>query len=94
MKKIVDKLPSLASEVGMEEFIRRMDTLKQVHDVWARGGNVIVFDEEDDNIQQLCTKSNPCKYVCMYVCMYITNKMECFSFKSGRAIRVAKLIQE
>ena len=34
-KIIADKLPSLASEVGMDEFIKRMDTLKQVHDVWA-----------------------------------------------------------
>lgn len=51
MKKIVDQLPSLASEVGMEEFMRRMNTLKLVHDAWARGGNVIVFDEDDENIQ-------------------------------------------
>lgn len=37
--------------------MRRMDTLKQMHDAWACGKNVIVFDEEDENIWQLC----PCK---------------------------------
>ena len=26
--------------------------------------------------------------------VYITNKIECFSFKSGHAMRVAKLIRE
>ena len=26
--------------------------------------------------------------------LFITNKTECFSFKSGRAVRVAKLIKE
>ena len=26
--------------------------------------------------------------------LYITNKMECFSFKSGRAVRVAKLTKQ
>ena len=27
-------------------------------------------------------------------CSYITNKTECFSFKSGRDVRVSKLIKE
>ena len=60
-KAIVDKLPSLASKVGMDEFIKRMDTLKQVHDVWAHGGSVIVFNEDDVNIQQFCNENNACK---------------------------------
>jgi len=45
----------------MDEFLRRMDILKQVHDVWAHGGSVIVFDEDDENIQQLRNENNPCK---------------------------------
>ena len=45
----------------MKEFMRRMDTLRQIHDIWARGGNVIVFDEDDENIQQLYTNSDLCK---------------------------------
>ena len=43
---VVAHLPSLASEVGMDEFMKRMDTLKQVHNAWAHGGSVIVFDED------------------------------------------------
>ena len=30
----------------------------------------------------------------LYLPLYITNKTELFSFKSGRAVRVAKLIKE
>ena len=45
----------------MDEFMKRMDTLKQVHDAWAHGGSVIVFDEDDENIQQLRNENNPCK---------------------------------
>lgn len=56
--------------MSIEEFMRQMNTLKQVHDVWAQ---VIVFDEEDENIQQLCTKTNQCKilYAYMYVCIKV-----------------------
>ncbi|XP_065893103.1 uncharacterized protein [Dysidea avara] len=39
--------------------MKRMDTLKQVHDAWAHGGSVIVFDEDDENIQQLRNENNP-----------------------------------
>ena len=63
VKLIVDKLSSLASEVGMDEFMRRMDTLKKVHDAWAHGGSVIVFDEDDERVQQLHNECYPCKYI-------------------------------
>ena len=46
-KKVFDKLPSLASEVGMKDFMKQMDPLQKIHDVWAHGGNVIVLDEDD-----------------------------------------------
>ena len=46
-KKVVDKLPSLASEVGMKEFTERIDVLQSIHDIWARGGKVIVVEEDD-----------------------------------------------
>ena len=32
-KKVVDKLPSLASEMGMNEFTERIDVLQCIHDV-------------------------------------------------------------
>lgn len=48
--------------------MRQMDTLKQVQDVWASGRNVIVFDEEDESVWQLCPRK---LYVCMYACTLI-----------------------
>ena len=52
-KKVVDKLPSLASEVGMKEFIERIDVLQCIHDIWAHGhdiwahgGKVIVVEDD------------------------------------------------
>ena len=46
-KKVVDKLPSLASEVGVKEFTERMNVLQCIHDIWAHVRKVIV-DEKDD----------------------------------------------
>ena len=46
-KKVVDKLPSLASEVGIKEFTERIDVLQCIHDIWACGGKVIVVEEDD-----------------------------------------------
>ena len=61
-KLIVDKLPSLASEVGMDEFMRRMDTLKKVYDAWAHGGSVIVLMKMMREFNN-CTMSVNCKYI-------------------------------
>ena len=46
-KKVVDKLPSLASEVGMKEFTEKIDVLQCIHDIWAHGGKVNVVEEDD-----------------------------------------------
>lgn len=44
-KTIIEQLPALASEVGMEEFMERMNVLSQIKDIWARGGKVTVTDQ-------------------------------------------------
>ena len=46
-KKVVEKLPLLASEVGMKEFTERVSVLQCIHDIWARGRKVIVVEEDD-----------------------------------------------
>ena len=46
-KKVVDKLPSLASEVGMKEVTERIDVLQCIHDIWVRDGKVIIVEEGD-----------------------------------------------
>ena len=48
--KVVEKLPSLASEVGMKEFAERINVLQCIHDIWARGKKVIVVEGDDDDI--------------------------------------------
>ena len=57
-KTVTDKLPSLASEVGMRQYMKRIYTLQKVYDAWARGGNVIVLDEEND---EQFSKDDLCK---------------------------------
>ena len=54
-KKVTDKLPSLASEVGMRQFMKLMYTLQKVYDAWA---HVIVLDEEND---EQFSKDDLCK---------------------------------
>ena len=41
-KTTIEQLPALASEVGMVEFIERMNVLEQIRNIWARGGKVTV----------------------------------------------------
>lgn len=48
-KYLIDQLPALASEVGMEEFLERMDVLEQLRDIWTRGGNAVVVEVPDWN---------------------------------------------
>ena len=44
---MVDKLPSLASEVGMSEFSQQMEMLEQLHDIWFHGGKAIVNEDKE-----------------------------------------------
>ena len=44
---MVDKLPSLASEVGMKELTERIYVLQCINDIWACGGKVMVVEEDD-----------------------------------------------
>ena len=48
-KCLIDQLPALASEVGMEEFLEHMDVLEQLRDIWTRGGNAVVVEVPDWN---------------------------------------------
>ena len=48
--KVVEKLPSLASEVGIKEFAERINVLQCIDDLWARGRKVIVVEGDDDDI--------------------------------------------
>ena len=45
----MDQLPALVSEVGMEEFIKRMEVLEQLKDIWTRGGNAVVVEVFDSS---------------------------------------------
>lgn len=47
-KSIIDQLPSLASEVGMDEFLERVNTLDKLREIWARGGRVIVTEQSSN----------------------------------------------
>ena len=42
----------------MKQYMKRMYTLQKLYDVWARGGNVIVLDEEND---EQFSKDDLCK---------------------------------
>ena len=44
-KTTIEQLPALASEVGMVEFIERMNVLEQIRNIWARGGKVTVSEQ-------------------------------------------------
>ena len=48
-KYLLDQPPALASEVGMEEFLERMNVLEQLRDIWKRGGNAVVVEVPDWN---------------------------------------------
>jgi len=48
-KYVMDQLPALVSEVGMEEFIKRIEVLEQLKDVWTRGGSAIVVEVSDSS---------------------------------------------
>ena len=62
---IIEQLPSLASEVGMDEFKKRMDVLEQLHSIWARGGRAVVTEEVASSYQ--CFEMiGKCKYSISY----------------------------
>ena len=60
-KAIIEQLPSLASEVGMDEFKERMDVMKQLHSIWARGGKAVVTKEVASS-RQCFEMIGKCKY--------------------------------
>ena len=46
-KYVIDQLPALASEVGMDEFMERLEVLEQLKDVWTRGRSAVVVEVPD-----------------------------------------------
>ena len=46
-KYVIDQLPALTSEVGMDEFMERLEVLEQLKDVWTRGGSAVVVEVPD-----------------------------------------------
>jgi len=53
----MDQLPALVSEVGMEEFVERIEILEKLKDVWQRGGTAIVVEvsENSEEITEIST---------------------------------------
>ena len=43
-KHLIDQLPALVSEVGMDEFVERIEVLEKLKDVWERGGNASIIE--------------------------------------------------
>ena len=47
--KLAQEMASLASEVGMEEFQRRFDTMKSLEDSWIKGKEAVVIEADEDS---------------------------------------------
>ena len=64
-KAIIEQLPSLASEVEMDEFKEWIDVLEQLHSIWERGGRAVVTEEVASS-HQCFEMIGKCKYSISY----------------------------
>jgi len=57
VKTLMDQLPALVSEVGIEEFLKCIEILEKLKDVWQRGGTAIVAEvsENSEEITEIST---------------------------------------
>ena len=51
---LAQELASLASEVGMTAFERRLDVMKSLKESWSKGKDVAIVMEEDEDQSGTC----------------------------------------